>query len=50
LEEMRIAALRHTEIVGELAMLQAAVSSTMEFMLGRSSDEPFRVDELVAKF
>jgi hypothetical protein len=50
---MRIAALHHTEMVEELAMLWMTVSSTVEFVLGRSLDETFRVevvDELVAKF
>jgi hypothetical protein len=53
LERMRITALRHTEMIGELAMLQTTVSSTVEFALGRSPDETFWVkvvDELVAKF
>jgi hypothetical protein len=52
-EGMRIAALRHTEMVGELAALRAAVSSTMEMALGRSPDETFQVEivgELVAEF
>jgi hypothetical protein len=47
---MQIAALRHTEMVGELVMLQVTVSSAMEFALGRSLDETLRVkvvDELV---
>jgi hypothetical protein len=52
-ERMRITALHHTEMIGELAMLQTTVSSTVEFALGRSPDETFWVkvvDELVAKF
>jgi hypothetical protein len=50
---MRLAALRHTEIVGELAALQAVVSSVMELALGRSPNDAFHmevVDELVAEF
>jgi hypothetical protein len=52
-EGMWIATLHHTKMAGELAMLQAAVSSTMEPMLGCSPDETFRmevVDKLVAEF
>jgi hypothetical protein len=52
-EGMQIAALHHTEMAGELAMLQMALSSTIEFTLGRSPDETFWVevmDELVAEF
>jgi hypothetical protein len=48
-----IAALRHTEMVGELPALRTVVSSVVEFTLGRSPDEIFRVevvDKLVAKF
>jgi hypothetical protein len=50
---MQITNLCHTEMAGELAALQAAVSSTTEFKLGRSPNGTFRVeivDELVAKF
>jgi hypothetical protein len=50
---MRIAALHHTEMARELAALRMAVSSAMEFTLGRSNDEIFWVevvDELVAEF
>jgi hypothetical protein len=50
---MWIAALRHTEISGEIAMLQATVSYVVEFALGHSPDEAFWVevmDELVVKF
>jgi hypothetical protein len=36
---MQIAALRHTEMVRELAMLWAVVSSIMELMLGCLPDE-----------
>jgi hypothetical protein len=53
LEGMWAAALRHTEVVRELDVLQTAVSSTVELVLGRSPNETFRVedtDELVAKF
>jgi hypothetical protein len=49
---MRSTALCHTDIVRELAVLLAAVSSTAELVLGHSSDETFRVqvmDMLVAK-
>jgi hypothetical protein len=51
--EMRIAALRHTEMAEEFAILQAVVSSAVEFTLGQSPDETFQVevvDELVTKF
>jgi hypothetical protein len=47
---MQFAALCHTEMVGELVMLQVTVSSAMEFAFGRSPDETLRVkvvDELV---
>jgi hypothetical protein len=50
---MRVAALRHTGVVGELNVLWATVSSTMELMLGCSPDETSRVDvmnKLTAKF
>jgi hypothetical protein len=43
----------HTEVDGELSTLWAAVSSTVELVLGRSPDETFQVevmDELVAEF
>jgi hypothetical protein len=46
-------ALHHTEVAGELAVLWAVVSSTVEFVLGRSPNETFWVevmDEMVAKF
>jgi hypothetical protein len=49
----RIAALRHIEMVGELATLWAAVPSVVELVLGRSLDEALGVEvvgELVAKF
>jgi hypothetical protein len=52
-EGMWVAALHHTEMVGELSMLQAVVSSTVELALGGSPDETFQVevvDELVVKF
>jgi hypothetical protein len=51
-EGMQLAALRHTEVAGELATW-AAMSSTVELALGRSPNEVFRVEvvgELVAKF
>jgi hypothetical protein len=50
---MRIASLRHTEMVRELSTLQSTVTSIVEFVLGRSPDETIQVevvDELVAKF
>jgi hypothetical protein len=49
---MRVATLRHTEVVGELAMLWVVVSSATVLVLGRLPDETFWVevmDELVAK-
>jgi hypothetical protein len=53
LEGMLIAALCYIEMVGELAALWEAVSSTTEFTLGRSPNETFQVevvDELLAEF
>jgi hypothetical protein len=50
---MHIASLCHTEMARELAALWLTVTSVVEFTLGRSPDETFRVevvDELVAKF
>jgi hypothetical protein len=52
-EGMRIAALCHTEMARELAMLRAMVSSAVELALGRSPDATFWVEvvgELVAEF
>jgi hypothetical protein len=52
LEGMWMAALHHTEMVGELVALRMVVSSVMEFALGLSPYETFQVevvDELVAK-
>jgi hypothetical protein len=52
-EGMWAEALHHTEVAGELAVLWAVVSSTVEFVLGRSPNETFWVevmDEMVAKF
>jgi hypothetical protein len=52
-ERMRVAALRHTKMAGEVAMLQVVVSSSMESVLGSLPDETFWVEvvgELVAKF
>jgi hypothetical protein len=43
-EWMRIAAIRHTEMVGQLSTLQAVVSSVVRFVLGRLSTEAFWVD------
>jgi hypothetical protein len=52
-EGMQIVAFHHTKMARELAALRAAVSSTVEFVLGHSLDETLRmkvVDELVAEF
>jgi hypothetical protein len=52
-EGMQIATLHHIEMARELAVLQTAVSSAVEFTLGCSFDETFWVevmDELVAEF
>jgi hypothetical protein len=52
-EGMRAAALRHADVVEELAVLQVVVSSIAKLVLGHSPDESFQVevmDELVAKF
>jgi hypothetical protein len=52
-EGMWIAALCHTEMARDVAALRTVVSSAMEFALGRSPDEIFRVevvDDLVAEF
>jgi hypothetical protein len=52
-EGMRLAALRHTEMAGELAVLWAAVSSTTESVLGRSPNNTFRLEvvgELAVEF
>jgi hypothetical protein len=53
LEGMQITALHHTEVVEEIAMLWAAVSSAMEFMLRCSPNKAFwveAVDELIVEF
>jgi hypothetical protein len=50
---MWLAALRHTEMVGELAVLQAVASSAMELMLGHSPSDTFHVEvvgELATEF
>jgi hypothetical protein len=50
---MRLAALRHTEMAGELAALRAVVSSTVESVLGRSPNDIFHMEvvgELAVKF
>jgi predicted transcriptional regulator len=47
-ERMRLAALRHTEMAEELAALQAAVSTIVESVLGRSTSDTFCV-EVVSK-
>jgi hypothetical protein len=41
---MRAAALCHAGLVGDVAVLRAAVSSTTELVLGRSHDETSRVE------
>jgi hypothetical protein len=41
LEGMRIAALRHTKMAGELAMLLTVMSYAMEFALGARSMKPY---------
>jgi hypothetical protein len=53
LEGMRSTALHHTEMVGELAMFCARVSSAVELVLERSPDDTLRMEvlrELVAEF
>jgi hypothetical protein len=50
---MRLVALHHTEMAGELAMLRPVVSFATESTLGRSPNEIFHVEvvgELVAEF
>jgi hypothetical protein len=50
---MRATTLRHTEMVGELTALQAAVSSIVELVLGRPPNETSQMEvtnELLAKF
>jgi hypothetical protein len=50
---MQITAPSHIEMVEQLAALQAAVSFTTEFVLGRSPTEAFHLevgDELVIEF
>jgi hypothetical protein len=50
---MWAAALRHTEMDGELTTLRAAVSSVMELVLERPPNETSQMEvtnELVAKF
>jgi hypothetical protein len=50
---MRIAALFHTEVAKELAMLWVVVSSAVELALGCSPDETFQLEvvgELDAEF
>jgi hypothetical protein len=48
-EGMWITALCHTMLVGELSAVRMAVSSVVEFVLGHSPDETFRV-EVVDEF
>jgi hypothetical protein len=45
-EGMRHAALHHTEMVGELAALHVAVSSTMESAFERSPNDTFHVEDV----
>jgi hypothetical protein len=45
---MQASALHHTGVVGELAVLRVAMSSTVELVLGRSPGETSRV-EVVSK-
>jgi hypothetical protein len=50
---MRHVALRHIEMVGELATLWAVVSSAVESTFGHSTNDTFHVEvvgELVAEF
>jgi hypothetical protein len=52
-EGMRLAALRHTEMVGELTMFLVVVSSATESVLGCSPSDTSHVEvvgELAAKF
>jgi hypothetical protein len=52
-EGMWLAALHHTEMAREFAVLRAAVSSATELVLGRSPNDTFRVEvvgELATKF
>jgi hypothetical protein len=50
---MRLVALRHTEMAGELAMLWAVVSPATELVLGCSPSDTFHVEvvgELAVEF
>jgi hypothetical protein len=50
---MRLAALHHTEMAREIAILRAAVSSTAESVLGCSPSDTFHVEvvgELATEF
>jgi hypothetical protein len=52
-KRMRLVALHHTELDGEIAVLRAVMSSATESVLGHSPNEIFQVevvDELVAEF
>jgi hypothetical protein len=52
-EGMWLAALRLTKMVGELAMLQATMSSAMESVLGRPPSDAFHMEvvgDLPTKF
>jgi hypothetical protein len=43
-EGMRLAAIHHTKMAKELAVLRAAMSSTAELVLGRSCSDTFSVE------
>jgi hypothetical protein len=52
-EGVRLVALDHTKMAGDLAVLQVAVSTVVESVLGRSPSDTFHVEvvsELVAEF
>jgi hypothetical protein len=52
-EGMRLVALHHTEMAGELSMLRVAVSFAVESVLGRSPSDTFRMEvvgELATEF
>jgi hypothetical protein len=53
LERMRTTTLHHVAVIEDLATLRAAMSSTVERLLGRSTDGTFRMkvmSELVGQF
>jgi hypothetical protein len=50
---IRLSSLHHTKMTGELAALQAMLSSAVELVLGRSPDNTFHVEvmgKLATKF